>query len=264
MRRLRLLLVPLLCASGCRQKAVEPSPALLSEVKQRLADRDARLTSYRLVGSVHDRGQPEVPFRFEFRAPHRMRGTLALDGAERTFCFDGERLFELSTADRRLTTFELRLAPAQRAEVLNRTFAPFVPEGFRAPLLPLTGLAARKVAHPQGPEAVELTGSVSDETGQPVPVRTLLRWPSMDLLAKHTGPVELRVDEEHCDPSLGLCVPRRLTRLERGGPVSTTTLSSVELGVALPGDRFRLAAPKSFEVVTRQLVEADGQAPHRP
>ena len=88
----------------------------------------------------------------------------------------------------------------------------------------------------------------------------MLRWPSMDFLGKRTAgtdgsTAEVRVEEEHCDAQLKLCVPQRLTRWVGGQQVGRIELSGVELNPALPNDSFTLSAPEGYEVQSRTLAQ---------
>ena len=70
--RARLLLpCVLLALAGCPRK--DANANLASEVKTRLAEREAKLTSYRIAGTVKDEGQEALSFTFDYRAPQRMR-----------------------------------------------------------------------------------------------------------------------------------------------------------------------------------------------
>ena len=251
-RRLLLLLV-LLCA--CER----PQP-LLQQVRQQLAGRDARLSSYRFSGEVREEGQAPLPFTFAYRAPGRMRGGLG-GAASRTFAYDGEHLYELHDAERRLTTYAFALPAATRAGFLTELYAPFLPEGFRVPLLPQTGVRAERTTHRLAAEAVQLSVALP-EGGE---VQYLLRWPSLDFLGKRlqagSGEAsELRVEAEQCDAGLRLCVPRRLTRWVAGRQVGETHLQELTLNPALPAGVFRLAAPAGYEARTRTLVPQDTAA----
>jgi hypothetical protein len=249
----RLLPLSLLVLAGCRR--TDDTSALLSDAKQRLAARDGRLTSYALAGTARQ-GPETLDFSFAYRAPQKMLGTLGAP-ASRTYAWDGEHLFERSDAARQFVTFNNELPADKRAGVLTEIFAPFAPEGFRAPLLPSKGVSARRAAHPRSPEAVELT--VKPE-GDDVEVTYVLRWPSLDFLGKRTlsggTASELRVEEEHCEQALGLCVPKRLTQWAGEQLVAETTLSRVELNPALPSDTFTLGAPEGYTVQTKTLVVA--------
>jgi outer membrane lipoprotein-sorting protein len=256
--RARLLSVALLLLAGCSQQAGEPAH-LLAEVKRRLAERDTRLTSYQLEGLTREDGAPPVGFTFAYRAPQKMRGTLAAP-ISRTFSWDGEHLFEQSDTDKRFTTFQNELSPERRAGLLTETFSPFTPEGFRAPLLP-SNMSARRSKHALAAEAVELSAKVADPGAESLEVAYTLRWPSLDFLGKQTrlpdGTVmEVRVEQEHCEKAIELCVPQRLTRWVKGQKVGETTLSRVELNPALPNDTFTLAAPQGYEVQTKTLVDS--------
>jgi outer membrane lipoprotein-sorting protein len=259
---MRALLVPLalLLLAGCNRQAEDTQ--LLNEAKRRLSERDARLTSYRLEGRTSEGGAEPVSFSFAYRAPQKMRGTLGAP-APRIISWDGERLFEQSDADKRFTTFQNELSPEKRAGFLTEVFAPFTPEGFRVPLLP-AHLQAKRASHPRAPEAVELAAKVDDPSGESLQVTYTLRWPTMDFLGRQSrlsdgSTLEVRVEEEHCDEALKLCVPQKLSRWVKGEKVGETTLSKVELNPALPNDSFTLAAPEGYEVQTKTLVNAEGK-----
>jgi hypothetical protein len=249
----RLPCLLLLALAGC-SRGPDATATLLADVRQRLAAREGRLTSYQLAGTARE-GTHSLPFTFAYRAPQRMRGTLGTPPASRTFAWNGERLFERLDAERRFTTFRDELTPEQRVGFLTQVFSPFVPEGFRAPLLPAQGVGVRRASHPRAPEAVELTVRPT----QGLEFTYVLRWPSLDFVAKriqegghHT---EIRVEEEQCEQQLALCVPRRLTQWTDGQHVAETTLSRVELNPPLPADGFTLTPPEGYEVQTRTLVE---------
>jgi hypothetical protein len=251
-RHLSLLLLVL---AGCR-RGDDPSP-LLADARQRLAARDGKLTSYVLAGTAREAGQ-RMDFHFAYRAPQKMLGTLGPPAA-RTFAWDGEHLFERDDVARRFRTYEGGLKPEERAGVLTGLFAPFAPEGFRVPLLPGQGVSARRTQHPKGPEAVELTVKPA---GTDVEVTYVLRWPAMDFLGKRTrsgqDTAELRVEEEHCEQALGLCVPKRLTQWGGGQQVAETSLTRVELNPTLPAETFSLGAPEGYGVEMKTLAALGG------
>ncbi|WP_224246972.1 hypothetical protein [Hyalangium gracile] len=255
--RARLLSLLLLALAGCSKQSEEAN--LLNEVKRRLTERDARLTSYRLEGRTSEGGAEPVGFTFAYRAPQKMRGALAAP-ISRTFSWDGERLYERSDADKRFTTFQTEMAAERRAGFLTETFSPFTPEGFRAPLLP-SSVRVKRTSHPRAPEAVELTGKVAAEQ---LEVAYTLRWPSLDFLGKQTRladgtAMEVRLEEEHCEKAIELCVPKQLSRWVKGEKVGETTLSTVELNPTLPNDTFTLVAPEGYEVQTKTLVDSAGK-----
>lgn len=258
--RARHLPLALLLLAACTRQADESH--LLNEVKRRLSERDTRLTSYRLEGLTHEGGAEPVRFSFAYRAPQKMRGALGAPFS-RTFSWDGERLYEQSDTDKRFTTFQNELSPERRAGFLTETFAPFTPEGFRAPLLSAQP-RARRASHPRAPEAVELVAKVEDASGEALQVTYMLRWPTLDFLGRQSRladgtTLEVRVEEEHCEQALQLCVPRRLSRWVKGEKVGETTLSMVELNPALPQDTFTLAAPDGYMVQTKTLVDAEAK-----
>ncbi|NTX03005.1 hypothetical protein HUA74_08490 [Myxococcus sp. CA051A] len=261
--RLRLF-VPcvLLALAGCPRKT-DDTAALAAQVKQRLAERDTKLGGYHIAGTVKDEGQDEVPFSFDYRAPQRMRGTLGTP-ATRIFSWDGTHLFEQLDGEKRFTTFKSELPPAKLAGFLTETFGVFTPEGFRAPLVS-HGATLRRVKHPRAPEAVELAVTLGGEA-QGLELVYVLRWPGLDFLDKRSRApdgtqAEVRMEEEHCDAALALCVPRRLTRWLGGRKVGETVLSRVELNSPPPNDTFTLTAPEGYDVKTRTLVEATPENP---
>lgn len=255
--RLRLLPLFLLALAGCRRG--DESSALLSDAKQRLSARDGKLTSYALAGTARE-GAQTMDFQFAYRAPQKMLGTLGAP-TSRTFAWDGEHLTERDDAAKRFVTYDSgTLAPESRTGVLTALFTPFVPEGYRAPLLPGQGVSARRTTHPRGPEAVELTVKPA---GTDVEVTYVLRWPGMDFLGKRTrsgeATAEIRVEEEQCEQALGLCVPRHLTQWSAGQQVAETRLTRVELNPSLPAETFTLAAPGGYGVETKTLAALGAQ-----
>jgi outer membrane lipoprotein-sorting protein len=250
------LLAPLALA-GCSKPQENPA-AVLAVVKQRLLEREARLGSYRFSGTVQDAGAEPIEFSFAHRAPQRMRGAL-LKPVSRVFAWDGTQLYVQDDAQKRLTTFKDDLPPEKRAGFLTETFSPFTPEGFRVPLL-LSTTRARRATHPRAPEAVELSVQVQDGSSGGLEMTYVLRWPALDFLGKRTRAAdgttaEVRVEEEHCDEALKLCVPKRLTRWSGEQQVGSIQLAQVELNPSLPNDSFTLTAPEGYDVQSRTLVE---------
>ena len=257
MRRL-LLPVPLLFAlAACPKPAPEGGKNLLSQVKAGLAERDAKVSSYRLVGATREQGL-EAGFEFSYRAPNKMRGQLTRP-QRRTFSFDGAKLFDLQQDEKRFTAYEMKLPPEKSALFLTQTFSPFASEGYRVPLLLREGVTVTRTAHPKAPEAVEVKMETKDEAGQTLSVVYHLRWPALDFLGKRseTGGqvVEVRVDEEHCEEALKMCFPKKLTQWDGKNPIATTVLSKVEINPQIPAGEFTLSAPEGFDAKDQQLVE---------
>ncbi|AEI64477.1 hypothetical protein [Corallococcus macrosporus] len=253
-----LLLCALTALTGCSKKSGDDAAAPLPEVKAGLAAREAKLKSYRIAGTVQDTGLEPVTFTFEYRAPQRLRGTLG-PPASRTFAWDGTHFFQQLDGERRFSTFTSELPPVKLAGFLSETFHPFMPEGFRAPLL-LSHAAVRRATHPLAPRAVELVQQLEGEAAG-LEMVYVLRWPQLDFLGRRTGApggaaAEERVEEEHCDEALALCVPKRISRWQGGKRVGETVLTRVELNATLPNDGFTLTAPEGYDVQTRTLVES--------
>ena len=148
--------------SCTKPPAAEPSePGLVSQMKQALAEREKRLTSYQLSVSTKE-GDAEATHEFSYRAPNRTLGTV-LTPAPMTLGFDGTHFFRLTPDQKKFETYELKLPFDKAALFLSSTFSPFVPEGYRTPLIPSHHVTAKRVSHPKGPEAVELTGVANDD-----------------------------------------------------------------------------------------------------
>ena len=247
-----------LVAAGCPSKdgaATAGGAPTSQEVKGLLAERDRKLHAYQIAGTVTEAGQT-ARFEFAHRAPNRMLATLKLE-QERTFAFNGERLVELVPGEKKATVFDLSGDPAQVSMEVHRIFGAVVPEGFRAPLVDFDQAKARRVSHPRGPQAVELTQEVADEAGM-VRATWFLRWPSMDLLEKRLAiggsEMVVVVTEEHCDERLKLCVPSRLEQRMAGETGAVTELSRVELNTGLAQDAFAPAVPEGWAVEKRSLL----------
>jgi outer membrane lipoprotein-sorting protein len=248
----RVSLAVALLLVGCARESADGAQ-VLSQARVALVERERRLTAFHLVATTVESGQT-ASHEAWFRSPNRSRGELH-SRPRRTVAFDGQRLFTVEHDEQRFTTFRLSLPPEKAAWVLASTFQPFVPEGFRAPLLPSRGVRASATSRPGAPRAVEL----SVEAGEGVTVRYTLRLPAGDFLEKRTTTghsVEvLRVDGETCEPALAVCVPRRLVLERDGEPLGVTTLERVELNPALPESTFTLEAPPGYAREQHELAE---------
>lgn len=253
----RAALLTLLFSTACPKDAAVPEN-LASEARRNLAERDKRLARY-LVEATSKQGEASASYTFAYRAPGKVKGSM-LGATPLTLAFDGTRFFKLDPGAKKLEAFEMKLPAEKAALFLTTQFSPFVPEGYRTPLLPLKGVTARKVAHPKGPEAYELSHSTPDENGRAVTVTYLLRFPSADFLSKKTeanGVVnELSVEAEHCDSALLLCVPKVVVQREGGQELGRTTFTRIELTPELPADTFTLTAPEGFTTEKHELVES--------
>ncbi len=256
--RLSVLALSTAVALGCPKKVEEDSSSLLSQVKQGLTERDNKVSSYHLKGVTREMGL-EASFEFFYRSPNKMRGVLTAP-QQRIISYDGEQLFDQSLDEKHFTTFAIKLPPEKRALFLTQSFAPFASEGYRTPLLLRDGVQVVKGTHPKGPQTVEMTMAARSEGGQDVSVTYVLRWPSLDFLAKRVKAgqetQETRVDEEHCEEKLKMCFPKKLTQVQGATSVATTSLTVVEINPALPADTFTLKPPEGYEVKQQELVEA--------
>ncbi len=245
-------LVVALLVVGCAREPVGPAQ-LLSQARQALAERERRLSSFHLVVATTESGQ-QASHEVWFRSPNRSRGEVRTE-PRRTVAFDGERLVTIDHQGQKLSTFTLSLPAEKAAYVLASTFQPFVPEGFRAPLLPSRGVTASATSRRGAANAVELT--VEPAAG--VTVVQVLRLPGGDFLEKRTasnGSLEvLRVEDETCDRVLGLCVPRRLVLERDGARLGETVLERIELNPALPASTFSPELPKGYTAEQHELAE---------
>ena len=239
-------LLGLLLLGGCPKSDVPRGPAsLLAEARRALAEREKRLTSFSVVVDSTEAGQ-RAHHEFAFRSPNKSRGHLT-SPQDVELAFDGATFVRLLHAEKKFEVVSLAPSPADRAFFLASAFMPFVPEGYRAPLLPQSGVEAKSVSRPNATDAVELTV----QPGDGVTVVYVLRLPAGDFLEKRTrssGTEErvLRVEAERCDEKLRLCVPTRLVEKQGEATLGTTEVSSVELNPALPQDFFSPKAPAGW------------------
>ncbi|MBX7113862.1 MAG: hypothetical protein K1X64_05950 [Myxococcaceae bacterium] len=259
----RALLLGAVLAVGCAGKCGLPAPAssgvsLMSEVREKLGQRDAKLKSYAVESEAEENGA-KAKYRFWYRAPQRMKGEI-LEPQALSMSFDGQKLYQLNAAQKSLVVFEVKLSKEKAALVLTQNFAPFVPEGYRVPLFPNSGTQVMKTAHAKAADAVKLTVATKDETGAAISVEYVLRWPSMDFLEKTTKvdgkATTLRVDEEQCAEALKLCVPKALSQWNEGAAAGTTRFTSISLNAPVPNDDFVLTAPAGFSTTAKELVDS--------
>jgi hypothetical protein len=118
---------------GCPKETGKAPENLASEARRALAERDKRLTSY-VVEVSTTQGDQTATHTFVARG-NRVKGSL-LTPTPMTLSFDGTRFFKLSPAEKKLEAFELKLPADKAALFLTTQFSPFVPEGYRTPLLP--------------------------------------------------------------------------------------------------------------------------------
>lgn len=243
---MKKLVLAALVFCGCPKAANDAptSSSLVAEAKKALAEREKRLTSFKLsVDSVE--GKNRAHHEIAFRTPNKSRAHL-LSPQDLELAFDGTTLVRLFAAEKKYEVVPLELPPAERAFALASQFMPFVPEGYRAPLLPLSGVEAKKVTRPDGSEAVELTV----KPGSGVIVRYLLRLPAGDFLEKHTTADGqdrlLSVEKEQCDAKLALCVPLKLVERVGADVLGTTEVTSVTLNAELPQDFFSPKQPEGW------------------
>ncbi len=236
---------------------------LAQDMKRVLAERDRRLSSYHVQVETHE-GTSTAHHEFYFRSPNQSRGII-IDPTPLTLSFDGHALFKLTPGEKKLERFELKLPVEKASFFLLTQFAPFVPEGYRTPLLPSKGVTAVKTTDPHAPDAVSLTVVTPDGSGGQVTTQWVLRAISGDFLSKtvtsSAGTRVTRVDSEKCDEVAKLCVPASISELENGQPVATMTMTTIELNAAVPNDAFTLTAPEGFTTENHTVEEEAPGAP---
>lgn len=238
---MKKFLLVMLVLSGCPKGNDALVPAsLANEARRALAEREKRLTSFKLVVDTTE-GENRAHHEVAFRSPNKSRGHMTAP-QELELAFDGTTLVRMIHAQKKYEVVSLDMPAADRAFFLASQFMPFVPEGYRAPLLPQSGLEAKSLK----PDTVELTV----KPGDGVTVVYVLRIPSGDFLEKRTtadGQTRvLKMESEKCEDSLKLCVPTKLVEQMGDQLIGTTQVTSVELNPALPQDTFSPKIPEGW------------------
>jgi hypothetical protein len=234
-------LLAVLFVTGCPKGSDTPPPAsLANEARRALAEREKRLTSFKLVVDSTE-GENRAHHEVAFRSPNKSRGHMT-SPQELELAFDGTTLVRLIHAQKKYEVVSLEMPAADRAFFLASAFMPFVPEGYRSPLLPQSGVEAKSTQ----PNTVELTV----KPGDGVTVSYLLRMPSGDFLEKRStaeGQTRvLKMESEKCDEALKLCVPTKLVERMGAQILGTTEVTSVELNPALAQDTFSPKVPEGW------------------
>jgi outer membrane lipoprotein-sorting protein len=227
-----------LVLAACTKDAPPPAPTI-GDVKRVLAEREKRLLSFHIVVST-DEGEHHAEHEFWFRSPNKSRGHLLLP-QEVELVFDGTKLVRVLYPARVVEPIPLDMPPQQRAFFLASTFMPFAPEGYRTPLLPMSGITVKQTAD-------RVTLDV--DPGEGVKVKYVLRWPSGDFLEKRTFSAGnervLKVLAEKCDEKAKLCVPVKLEESLTGldgaaEPLGRTEVSLVEFNPPVSEQFFSLS-----------------------
>lgn len=234
MKKFAVVLLLAACA-----KEAPPSPELIS-ARAALAEREKKLGSFRIEASSTEKGQ-SAHYTFSYAAPNLGRGRLR-GPRDVELAFDGKQLV---TIDYAAKTWTAEPPP----QLLHAVFAPFVPEGFRAPLLPSKNVTAKKVKHARAADAVELSTSPGDG----ITVTWVLRMPAADFLEKRTvngtHTDVLVVVAESCDGAL--CVPTKLIEYFDEEALGQTNVVNVELNPKFAPDAFTPAPPEGFQRANR-------------
>jgi hypothetical protein len=226
-----------------------PTEGLLNEVRVALSQRESRFAAYYVHIETVEAGQTAA-HDFTFRAPSKLRGDVT-QPQRLSLSFDGTTLF--TRADGGVEAVTLELPAAKAATLLATTFHPFVPEGFRSPLIPRAEVTAAATSHALERNAVAVTVIASAA----VQVHYTLRLPNGDFLAKRVvgpqGETTHSVTAEQCITELRLCLPTRIVITEQGREVAITTMSAIDAGHPAPTDVFRLE-PAPGELLTKRTL----------
>lgn len=259
-RSLSLLALAVLCGCPSNKKSQAAPAELVSQARTQLAERERKLVSYRFHGSTTDLTRNQsLGFKFLFRSPDKMRGET--EGAQpHVFVFDGKALRDLDVSKKKLTTYDLSSLPKAKADAfLHEIFAPFAPEGFRAPLLPGGPLQAETRLGEGDKKELWLSGAVADGA-QKYEFSFLFALPAMDLVQKDIsapdGKSRIAVTRQSCDPKLGLCFPAEVLETRDGKPVARTVLSDIEVNGAVADADFALAVPPGGTEEKKSLASA--------
>jgi hypothetical protein len=249
----------LLLVAGCSTPVAQPDN-LIKQTQALLLEREAKLSRYRFGARSEQQGEQAVDFDFAYRSPDRLRARVHgfyPASAYDVITYDGHALYEVMTQPKVFRKVSLPNGAAQRALRVAERFAPYIPEGFRNPVLPWKSVEVRRVAHPRAPEAVALRATLKDEAGHPLTITYTLRWPSGDFLAKRLegsgGLVELRMDEEQCEKRMDLCVPLQLSQYRNGVRVGGIQVLDLELFAAPPLEDFTPSPPNGYALETAEL-----------
>ncbi|HCF58617.1 MAG TPA: hypothetical protein DFS52_11580 [Myxococcales bacterium] len=243
-----LPLVLFLALAGCKRSEPNPPEELLSRLKAGLAAREKKLVSFGYEGTTVQ-GDERAEFAFAFRAPKKMRAELVTSGL--TFVFDGRQFTQWDPGSRLLQRIDLgKASPEAAALFLHQYFSPFVPEGWRTPLL------GGRLSASQTPEGQVRVSAVTGEGLEAVEVTYLFAQPGFDFVGKTVREGgSARVERTHCEEALGLCFPIRVQETIAGAPAATTELRNVVVNGPLAPEVFELEPPPGARVETRRLDE---------
>ncbi|MGI5860475.1 MAG: LolA family protein [Myxococcales bacterium] len=241
-----LPLVLFLAFVGCKKREPNEPEELLSRLKAGLAAREKKVVSFQYEGTTVQ-GEERAEFAFAFRAPKKMRAELTSSGL--TFIFDGRQFTQWDSGSKLLQRIDLEKAsPEAAALFLHQYLSPFVPEGWRTPLL------GGKLGAGVTAEGKVQVSAVTGEGSEAIEVTYLFALPGFDFVGKTVregGSVQ--VGRTHCEEALGLCFPILVVETAAGAPAARTELRNVVVNGPLAPEVFELEPPPGARVETRVL-----------
>lgn len=250
----------LLLVCGCTRSS-QKDVGLASQARTHLAERERKLSSYRFHGVSTDVARNEtLAFDFAYKNPNKMRGE-TFGATPHVLAFDGRTFRDLDVNAKKLTTYDLSGLSKPRADVfLHQVFAAFVPEGFRAPLLPAgRPLEAVESNGPDGRREVALSATIPDGDAK-YAFSFRFATPAMDLIEKKVsgpeGESRVQVIKQTCDHATGLCFPTEILESHGGKPTVRTVLSDIAINGPVTDAELVPAVPDGGSEEKKSLAAA--------
>ena len=212
------------------------SAQLVSEARTGLAEREAKVHSYRFDAEMTGPGQHGT-WSVAYRGP----GSYRADTPSVSYLLDGDKFFEIDHATGKVQPSTLSQTDRNRSlERVYSAFAPFIPEGWRSPLI---GSAVTAIEGPQQEREKTVLLSVGAHlANEQAELQYLFTRPTMNWLKTETFAsghnVVRATTKEHCDPASNLCFPERIEVRKDGSVQSTTTLSHIAVNEGVPAETF--------------------------
>lgn len=242
---------------ACRQPP--PAPAnMIGMVREQLARREAQISSMQFRVTTRQ-AEVEAVHQVWMRGRNLFRAE-TLEPEHLEVSFDGQRVMMLQHKRKSFAEFRLEVEREEGAYLLAQTFAPFVPEGYRMPLLPKVGVeASRRTLQAIG-DVVELRYQTADQAGIPVAAAYVYQWPSLNFVSRSLRSASHVIEDAGegawCSGPAEVCFPRRIVHSEDGEIVSVATVTSVQFNPEIPNDSFVLVAPDGYQRLQHEVHPA--------